>query len=131
MHRRPEVKSLEDIGQGVEPDHLSGALGPMGQNGCRLGRDLWRSNLTIVFFLSTSTLSPSVLVLRLLTTASFFFSSPRSITLTFLISHPSSHLTQSSPGPLQSSPMNGITTILTCCWQDDWQVTLKYHMLPA
>ena len=30
MHRRPEVKSLEDLGQGVEPDHLSGALGHYG-----------------------------------------------------------------------------------------------------
>ena len=79
----------------------------------------------------SSTLSPSVLVLRLLA-PSLFFSCPLSITFiyksnyqiwywhikylkllsTFLISQPSSDLTQSSPGPLQSSPIKGI--MITC-----------------
>merc|ERR1719450_460277 len=59
----------------------------------------------------SSTLSPSVLVLRLLA-PSLFFSCPLSITFIFLISQPSSDLTQSSPGPLQSSPIKGI--VITC-----------------
>ena len=52
-------------------------------------------------FLTSSPRSPSVLVLRLLTPS-------RSITETFLISQPSSTLTQSSPGPRQSWDMKGI-----------------------
>ena len=68
------------------------------------------TNLISMFSLLSAT-SPSVFVLLLLTTPSpsLISSSLFSMTAILLISHPSWHLIHSSPGPLQSLDMKGIS----------------------
>ena len=114
---RAEVESLENISERVKAHDFFGALGHDGTEGLETGQGsvslqsggnvslvmtplFAMTHLTTAFFTSSLS-SPSVFVLRLLTPS-------RSITETFLISQPSSALTQSSPGPRQSWEMKGI-----------------------